>query len=293
MTLPASGPISLSQVNTELQLSSTATISLNDTNVRTLFGVPSGAISMSNGYGKSYVIPGNSGILTSGSSFTLPSTSGASINVLAIGGGGGGGGGSGRTSFAGFFTGGGGGGAGGNAYAVSIPVTPGQTISFSIGGAGGAGTARDGIYTSGANGGTGGDTSITVNSTLMAYSYGGSGGAVSPNATGGLSGGTGAGSPLLVASNGGTAASGATTGGYGARGYAIDTTVGTSIGYILSFGSFGTISGSAGSGIPPTPGTIYGAGGGGGGCAQSDAQPGGNINPNAGTNGAVFIWWGY
>jgi hypothetical protein len=43
----------MSQVNTELNLSSTATISLNDAAVRTLFGVPSGAISMSNGYGKS------------------------------------------------------------------------------------------------------------------------------------------------------------------------------------------------------------------------------------------------
>ena len=55
MTLPASGPISMADVNTELQLSSTATISLNDTNVRTLFGVPSGAISMSDGYGKEYM----------------------------------------------------------------------------------------------------------------------------------------------------------------------------------------------------------------------------------------------
>jgi len=45
----------MADVNTELQLSSTATISLNDTNVRTLFGVPSGAISMSNGYGKEYM----------------------------------------------------------------------------------------------------------------------------------------------------------------------------------------------------------------------------------------------
>lgn len=41
MTLPvASNPISLSQVNTELGLSSTAQISLNDAAVRTLAGVP-------------------------------------------------------------------------------------------------------------------------------------------------------------------------------------------------------------------------------------------------------------
>jgi len=53
MALPASGAISLSAVNTELGLSSTATISLNDAAVRTLFGVASGAIDMDDGYGKS------------------------------------------------------------------------------------------------------------------------------------------------------------------------------------------------------------------------------------------------
>ena len=53
MTLPASGAISFSNINTELNLSSTAQISLNDAAVRTLFAKASGAIAMSDGYGKS------------------------------------------------------------------------------------------------------------------------------------------------------------------------------------------------------------------------------------------------
>lgn len=53
MALPSSGSISLGQVNTELGVSATATRSLNDTTTRALFGVGSGAISLSQGYGKS------------------------------------------------------------------------------------------------------------------------------------------------------------------------------------------------------------------------------------------------
>jgi hypothetical protein len=60
MTLPTSGnPISFSQVDVELGFSSTAQISMNDTVVRTLFGVASGAIAMSSGLGKSNTsVPG-------------------------------------------------------------------------------------------------------------------------------------------------------------------------------------------------------------------------------------------
>lgn len=54
MALPSSGnSISLNQVNVELGLSGTTTISMNQTSVRNLFQKASGAISMSDGHGKS------------------------------------------------------------------------------------------------------------------------------------------------------------------------------------------------------------------------------------------------
>ena len=85
MTLPVvpPGPLSMSQINTEIQQSSTALISLNDTTVRTVAGVttPGSQISFTNFSGKAYTVAGNSGILTSGSSYTLPATSGLTSGI--------------------------------------------------------------------------------------------------------------------------------------------------------------------------------------------------------------------
>ena len=80
MTLPASGAISFSNINTELGFTSTAQISLNDANVRTLFGVASGAIDMNTGHGKSNTsLPG----VPTGVSASATSSSTASVSFSA------------------------------------------------------------------------------------------------------------------------------------------------------------------------------------------------------------------
>lgn len=68
MTLPSTGSISLSQVNTELNLTATSRISLNDSGVRSLAGVNSGQISMSNLRGKSLDVPIFQSTMTVGNS---------------------------------------------------------------------------------------------------------------------------------------------------------------------------------------------------------------------------------
>lgn len=57
MTLPATGSISLNQVNTELGYAATGTVSLGTTAVRNLAGAGSGAVSMSQLRGKSAYTP--------------------------------------------------------------------------------------------------------------------------------------------------------------------------------------------------------------------------------------------
>lgn len=56
MALQGSGAISINNINVELGKAGTTQSSLGQTDFRTLAGVPSGAISMSNFYGKSNII---------------------------------------------------------------------------------------------------------------------------------------------------------------------------------------------------------------------------------------------
>ena len=74
MALPPSGPISMSQINTELSVPATTLISLNQANARALAQVPAGMISLSNFYGKSNI---------SGAGWRMGGWNGGSPGVLS------------------------------------------------------------------------------------------------------------------------------------------------------------------------------------------------------------------
>ena len=82
MTLPASGAISLNAVNVELGLTGTTSINMNQASVRTLFAVPTGAISMSNGYGKSNTPTVTSIVVSGTTSYNYTSGDTAAWTVL-------------------------------------------------------------------------------------------------------------------------------------------------------------------------------------------------------------------
>lgn len=296
MTIKTSGALSISDIVAEFGGSAPHSLSeyyaggsyVHSGAVGINGAIPSsGAISLDKFYGANKLIPGNSGIITSGSSYTLPLTCGTTIKVLLIGGGGGGGGGTARTAgYDGYNNGGGGGAAGGNAYGV-FSVTPGETVTYTISPAGAAGSSRDGIYSSGSSGTTPTAGSFSTASFATLVANGGTGGSVSPDGSAAAAG-TNTGFQILTATNGG--ASSYLSGGTGAKGYTIDTTVGLSLGSILGYGTSGA-PGGYNSGTPAQSGTVYGAGGGGGGVNPANS----NVGKNAanGTAGALFIWWGY
>lgn len=289
MTLPASGQITLNQVNVELDLSGTAQIGLGDAAVRGLFDVASGQISMSDGYGKSNIQVGQQAFTSAGTyTWTAPSSGVSSVSIVAVGGGGrsssGAGGGGGELRYKNNISVSGGTGytvvignpnsANTNGSQVASSTFNGTTViatggftasSGSSAGAGGSNGTGDG----GGNGGDGGDASSNYGSGGGAGGYSGTGGAGSGNgnATAGSGGGGGGGhnsGPNYLYAGGG--------GGVG----------------ILGQGSNGAANGGGGSGgsngtFTNPNGGIYGGGGG--------AANGSTLTNSYGAVGAVRIIW--
>jgi len=289
MPMVNSGPISLGgtgtsgglnqSVNVELGRSGTATINMNESAVRTLAGVPSGAISMNNFYGKSNaftfsfnggtdvnlrnlalsngwngssaLVATNNGTIQSSSTGTPALTISGSFpggvslinNALIVGrGGNAGAGGSSREPFQNPGT---PGAPGGVAISASSAVSITNNSTVAGGGGGGGGGGSYGLARSGGGAGGGGGGGIGVSS--------GAAGGTSRFAT------AGSGSPGTIPAAGGGGNGVATGGGSGGAG-------GTGGGYGSNGSNGNTFSGWPG---PVTPG---GAGGSAGGCTSGNAN---------------------
>lgn len=299
MALPSLGAISMADYNIELKQSTTAQVSLNDTNVRKLLGktTASSTISMSDGYGRQAVSQQTyDNTWTTSGTFTVPANFSTliSLEVYVIGGGG---------QAAGWPSGAEGGGGAEGAYLYLDPTYP--FYSSVIAGAYSIAVGLGGTsaYCNGCNGGNGGNSVFASGTDLATVARGGlggyaSGGAVSRNhaangdwITTGIKkqyflGGATSGR-FGVANSSSYGGGGGASNCYDANGDGVYNDGGTSsIGAI--FGGNGQGGAGCGGGDRRTANAGYFPGGGGGG-ADSNAT-GGN-----GGNGAIRVvmkYWG-
>ena len=242
---------------------------------------------------------------TGGSTFNVP-TGVTAVDVLVVGGGGAGGGANGQTG----SDGGGGGGAGGLVYAPSYPVTPGGTVSVTVG-AGGAAPNGYGD-TNGQSGGNSVFGSLTANGGGVgvrngqtasnggsggAGGYGSNGGETNQPSNGGHPTGQGYGnnggnpggapnaSPYSGAGGGGAGGAGGDRNGGGAG------TGGAGRSYTIGDGSTSVTYAGGGGGGGGGPGDYSGASGGSGGGGSggpTTGHPNNDVGPsNGGTRGTT------
>jgi hypothetical protein len=286
MALPSSGSISLSQVNVELGRSATASINKNESAVRTLFGVASGAISMSQGYGKANQF-----------AFSIASNqTNANLRTLAVNAGW-------NQSSSVVAT------INGGVYLSSNGTgTPGLTIDGSfpngvsltnngfivgMGGAGGkGGGANNATPVAGAGGSGGGlallasvGVSITNNGTIAGGGGGGGGG------QGGTHISSDAKNTFYYVMGAGGGGGGRSSAAANSSGGAAGTAIKTEIGFLYpgNPGGAGTSSGQGGGGAGRSEANIRsGAGGDGGGWGASGGSGGTGAFLNAGTTAGPY-----
>lgn len=222
-------------------------------------------------------IPGRSQRFLSGGTFTVPEGV-TQIWVSGVAPGGGGGGGGGATNQVGTGAGGCGGGAGQSVLCQSYAVTPGATLTITIGNQGTAGAAGT-ATTNGGQGGNGGNLSV---GSLITLAGGG----------GGDAGARFAGAGTVPA--GGISSSGYPSGSSGSDG-ATGFNGGVGSGGSGGSSPFGGGGGSGRAGTSGTPGKTaggYGAGGGGGGGGYGTASAGATGGAGAaGSPGFLLIQW--
>lgn len=207
-------------------------------------------------------VGGRGQTFTGNGTFTIP-TGITAVKVTVVGGGGGSGGGGNSLQASG------GGGGGGAAISFLTGLTPGNTLTVTVGSGGTAGN------TSGGNGGAGGNSSVASGTQSISTITGNGGSGSNGTATlpfDGGAGGSSSGGTINIVGQGGGAGSGTITCAFGISG-----TGGSSI---LGGGGRGRI----GSNLTGFAGNLYG-GGGGGSCGG-----GGNAGA-AGAAGVVIFEW--
>lgn len=265
MALPASGQISMSQVNTELTYSATAQISLNDAAVRSLAGVSSGAISLNELHGK-YTPFLTRLTYTADSTLVLP----AYVTEIRVKAWGAGGGSCTYTPFGATATGGGG------FTGADVTVAGGSSLVIRVGSGGTAGQPATGGGLTGVFIG-----SATQGNALVVAGSGGGGGAWS-NANGGTGGG-GTGGQGTNGGYGGTQTAGGAGGSNGGSpGTALTGGApGGSYSSLAGYGGAGYFGGGGGGSI--NGGSFYQGGGGGSGWYLPGSVNTSNLNASGST----------